>query len=155
MTYLSLRDEDSYIIALAGSNGKIRHPLNSQLIPHGGQVVAAIELHFIRDEASTVLFVRGVLKIPASLGLLNEAAYRLLLDTIRDLLGGAPDLQVLGGVPILILRRSLPGAQIGTTRGKGDFEYVGDDEGGEDVADRGINNADAFVRRPSEEPAAG
>ena len=155
VTHLSLRDENGYIIALSRSNGKVRYPLSPQFVPNSSQVVTAVKLDLVRHEAGAELFIRGVLKVPASLRLLDELTHRLFVSTVRSVINNAPDLQVFRGIPVLVLGRAFPRAQIRATGREGDFENIGDDEGGENMTGRGIHDADTFIGRPGEEATAG
>lgn len=114
-----------------------------------------MELNLVGDKASTVLLVGGVLKVPASLLLLDKATKRLLLAIGNTILDGAPNLQVLGRIAILILSRALPGDEEAAARREANFVDVEDRQGEDELAYRGIDNANGLRRGPAEEAATG
>lgn len=59
------------------------------------------------------------------------------------LLDRTPDLEILHRVPVLILRRTLPGDQVGTEGRETQLEDICGRDGGNDVSDRGVNDRDA------------
>lgn len=92
-TNLAFRNKDGNRMVMgAGSEGVVRSTLNPELVPHLDEVVALVELDLVGDEASTVLLVGGVLKIPPTLLLLDKPSQRLLVSSINAFLDDAPDL---------------------------------------------------------------
>lgn len=137
MPYLALRNEDSNGSILAGRDGEISDPLNSQLVPDLGEVLALVELDFIGDDARAMTLIGGVLKVPARLRLLDEAAHDyIFIFAGHDL----PNLQILHSITIGILGGTLPGDQIGSKRRETQLEDVLRGNGGDNVSDRRIND---------------
>lgn len=124
-------------MGLSRREGKIRHPLHTQLIPNGGQVFALVELNLVGYDAGTQLLVGGILQIPARLRLLDEFAHnRRLFSSLNC----APHLKVLRSIAVLVLARPLPGDHIGSERGEAQLEDVLSDDGRDDVAGGGVDN---------------
>lgn len=145
VTYLALWDENSNVLVLAGREGKVGDALNAQLVPYGAEVVAVVELDLVGDDARAEALILRVLQVPAISRLLDELANGLLLSTIGELLNGAPDLEILGGIAILILGGALPGAQVGTVGGEAEFVDGRDGQRSQDVADGRVDDDDALV----------
>jgi len=117
-SHLALRYEDSDVPVHTRGDGKVGHALGAQFVPDGREVVAIVKLDLIRHHAGAEALVVGVLQVPARCRFLNESAKRLLLGPLVEGFNGAPDLEILSGVSILILGRALPGAQEGASRGE-------------------------------------
>lgn len=145
VTYLALWDEDGNVLVLAGREGKVGDALNAQLVPHGTEVVAVVELDLVGDDARAEALILRVLQVPAISRLLDELANGLLLSIIGELLDGAPDLEVLGSIAILILGGALPGAQVGTVGGEAEIVDGRDGQRSQDVADGRVDDDDALV----------
>ena len=144
-TYLALGNKDSNVLVLAGREGKVRDTLNAQLVPHGAEVVALVELDLVGDDARAETLILSVLQVPAIGRLLHKLANGLLLSIISDLLDGAPDLEVLGRIAILILGGALPGAQVGAVGGEAEIVDLGDGQRSQDMADGRVDDDDALV----------
>ena len=114
--YLALWYEDGDRMILARRDSKVCNALDPQLIPDLGQIVALVDLDFVGDDSSTEFLVKGILQIPACLGLLYESANGLFLNALgRSLLiDDQPDLEILDGVTVVVLGRSLPGDDVGS-----------------------------------------
>lgn len=154
-TNLSLGDKDCDVVTLAGRNGKVSNTFDSKLVPDGAKIVAVVELHLVGDNASAELLVRGVLQIPACLGLLNKPPYGLFLGPFGDIFHGSPDLQVLGCIASFVFRRTLPGAQEGSVGRKGDIVDVRNGYRGQNMTNGCIDDADTFARHPGQISTAG
>lgn len=139
----------------ARSKGEIGSPFNSELVPHLDEIMALIELDLVGDKTSTVLLVGSVLQIPTILVLLDKAAQGLLVLGSNTILNGAPDLQVLGSIAILVLGRALPSDEEGTAGGEANFIDARDRKGEDELTARGIDDADGLGGCPAEETATG
>jgi hypothetical protein len=117
------------VVLAARSKSKVGNTLDSELVPDLDEIVTLVKLDFICNETSTVLLISCVLKVPALLLLLNKAAEGLLVLTRDTFLYDTPDLEVLGGISVLILGRSFPGDDESTARRETEFVDVGDGEG--------------------------
>jgi hypothetical protein len=126
-------------------HGEVRHTLDSQLVPHLGQIMALVDLHLIRDDACAELLVKGILQVPAGLGLLDKLANGISFNALGAslLIDHEPYLEVLAGIAVFIFRRALPGDDIGTERRETDFVDVLSDEGREWYASVCIDDSDS------------
>jgi hypothetical protein len=154
-TYLALGHEDGDALVQARGDGKVGHALDAQLGPDGRQVVAVVELHLVGDDAGAILLVRRILQVPARLRLLDELSERLLLGALGQVLDGAPDLEVLGGVAVFVLGRAFPRAQICPTGREAELVDGRDRERRQHVADRSVDNDDTIARGVGEVSATG
>lgn len=142
---LALRDKDCDSVVLAsGSESEISDSLDAKLVPDSDEIVSLIELHLVGDEACAVLFVGRVLEVPTSLLLLDEAANGLLISGSNTIFDCAPDLQVFGGVAIVILGRTLPRDDKGTLRREAELVDAGHGESENGGAVGGVNDADGL-----------
>ena len=118
---------------------KVRNTLHAQLIPDCGQVVALVELDLVGHGAGAQLLIGSVLQVPSGLRLLDETAHdRVLISGLN----GAPHLQVLNGVSVRILRRTLPGDHVGAERGETQLEHVIGGDGPDGMANGGVDDGD-------------
>jgi hypothetical protein len=153
---LALRDKDGDSMILAArSEGEVGGTLDSELVPDRDEVVALVELDLVCYKTSTVLLISCVLKVPALLLFLNKAAQGLLILTSNALLYNTPDLEVLGGIAILILARALPGNDESATGRETEFVNVEDRERKDLLTSRGINNGDNLRGGPTEVTSTG
>lgn len=140
---------------IAGGEGKVRDALDPQLVPDGSKVVTLVKLDFIGDLAGAELFVGRVLKVPASLRLLDVFAEGLLLSSLDALLDGAPHLEVLGGIAVLVLSGALPGDEEGAAGGETELVDVDDGQRQDVLAIGGVDDGDEFGCGPSKVAATG
>lgn len=87
----------------------------------GTQVGRLVEVHLVGDAAGAELLVECVLQVPSGLGLLDELANDVAVALVVN---GAPDLEVLDSIAVLVLGGSLPGDDVGAERGEAEFEDV-------------------------------
>ena len=80
------------MVSASGSKSVVRSSLYPEFVPDCHEVMVLKELDLIGDEAGAVLLVGRVLKVPASLLLLNEATERLLLISWDALFHDTPNL---------------------------------------------------------------
>lgn len=95
-------------MVLAGRQSEIGHAFNTELVPWIAQIFRLEELDLVGDTASAELLVGRVLQVPAGLRLLHVFADDCALGALSLIRQGLPDLQVLLGVTLIILRRQLP-----------------------------------------------
>ncbi len=74
--------------------------------------MALVELNLVGHKTGAEAFVGSILQVPARHGLLHELSKRLLLSIVGNVLDDAPDLEVLGGIAVLVLGGALPCAQV-------------------------------------------
>lgn len=139
----------------AGSQGKVGDALDSQLVPDGTEIVTFVELDFVGDLTGTELLVGCVLKVPASLRLLDVLAQGQLVGSGNAIFDSTPDLQVLGRISVLVLGRSLPGDEEGAERGEAELEDIEDGEGKNLLAGGSVDNGNNFGARPGKVTATG
>lgn len=75
---------------LTRRNSEVCDSLHADLVPDLGQIVTLVDLHFIGHDSCAEAFVKGVLQVPATLVLLNEATHGLFLGIGRVFLN-SPD----------------------------------------------------------------
>lgn len=143
-TYLALWHKNRNRRVLTRRERKITHALDPQLIPHLGQVIALEELDLVGDDASAEALVGRVLEVPAGLRLLDPAPHDSmgLGGGVGRLLHDLPDLEVLGGVAIGVLGRTLPGDEVGSEGGEAQLEDILGGDGRDDVTDGGVDDGD-------------
>lgn len=153
--YLSLWYEDRDRVVLSWRNSKVRHPLDSQFIPHSPEVLTLVELHLIRDDTSTIPLVVRVLQVPSRLRFLHESSHdvMLFLSRVWSSFDYSPYLQILDSVATFVLRGPLPGYDISPEGREADFVNVLGWKGGYYVPDRCIDdgNSDKTSARSLEE----
>lgn len=137
------------------SQGVARSSFNSKLVPDSDQIVALVELHLVGNESRTVLLIGRILEVPVPLLLLDETSQGPLVLDSDALLEGAPHFEVLGGVAVLILARSLPRDEERTTRGEADLVDIDDGQCQDYLATGGVDDCDGLRRGVAEEAAAG
>lgn len=136
---LALGNEHRNGLSLTRRQCEVRNTLHAQLVPDSRQVIALVELNFVGHSAGAQPLIRSVLQVPASLRLLDEAAHdRVLISGLN----GTPDLQILDGISVLVLRRALPGDHVGAERGEAQLEHVLGRDGADDMAHGRVNNGD-------------
>lgn len=124
----------------------MRDALNPQLVPDSDEVVTLKELDLVGHKAGAEALISRVLEVPAGLRLLHKLAQRLLHGSFGKILNRAPDLEVLGGIAVLVLGRALVGTQESALGREGQLESSHDfGESSQDVADGGIDNRDAII----------
>ena len=143
--YLALRHKNGNVLVETGGNGKVGDALDAQSVPWDREIVAVVELNLIGNEAGAELLVGRVLKVPARHLLLDPLAEGLLDVAIAKFLNGAPDLEVLCCISVLILANALPGADVGAARGEGHLVDEGEGHRRQNVADRGVDDYDAVI----------
>lgn len=108
--------------------------------------MALIKLNLIRHNPSAIALIRRVLQVPTGLRFLDKTTDHcifVLSGSILCLSLDAPHLEVLDSIAILIFRWSLPSNHVCTKGGEAQFEDVVGREGGDDVADGGVDDRDA------------
>ena len=149
---LAFGNEHGHAGVVAGRQSEVRDALDTELVPHGSEVVALVELDLVGDGASAELLVVRVLQVPTSLVLLDKLANNLTFS-LSNLIDGAPHLQVLDRIAILVLGRPLPGDNVCAGRRETELVDVVGRQGGDDVAVGGIDNGHVLNGSPSEEAA--
>jgi hypothetical protein len=147
-----LRNEDCNAGIFAGRQCEIRNTLNTKLVPNVSEIVALVELDLVGHRASAVLLIVGVLQVPAGLGLLDEFADNLPLS-VCGLINGAPHLQVLGRVSVLVLGRSLPCDDVCASRRETKLINVVGGQSGDDVASGCVDHSHVLNRGEGKEAA--
>jgi hypothetical protein len=109
-------------------------------------------LDLVGHRASAVLLIVGVLQVPAGLGLLNKFADNLPFS-VCGLVDGAPHLQVLGRVSVLILGRPLPCDNVCASRRKSELVNVVGGQGGDDVSGGCVHHGHVLDRGEGKEAA--
>lgn len=142
-------------MALTRGQGEVGEALDTQLIPDSTEIMALEKLYFVRHAAGAKLFVARVLQIPARGRLLYEFSNGFFLGSLGCVVNGAPDLQILRGITILILARTLPGAEESAARRKGNLEYVHNGDGGQDLGTGSIDDGNGIRSGPSDIATAG
>lgn len=137
------------MVLASGSESEVSGSLDPKLVPDSDKIMRLVELHLVGDEAGTVLFVGSVLKVPASLLLLDEAANGLLIGGSNTILDGAPDLQVLGGVTILIFGRTLPRDEKRALGREAELVNVKNGQSENGGTGSGVNDVDTLRRSPA------
>jgi hypothetical protein len=91
-------------VILARRNGEVRYAFHTQFVPHLGQILAFVDLHFVRHNPRTEPLVERVLKVPARLRLLHEFAncFLLCFIPIGSVLDNSPDFEILKRIASLI-----------------------------------------------------
>lgn len=147
---LSLWHEDGDRVVFPWRYGKFRDTLHPQFVPNFGQIVAFVDLDFICDHSGTELLIECVLQVPTSLVLLHELAYCLSLRVVagRRIFNDAPDFEVLDCVTRFIFRRSLPGYDVGSQRGKSKLIDILRRQRVDDVSFRRIDYVDTRRDQP-------
>ena len=155
LTYLPFRYKDCNSVVLeARGEGVAGSALHAKLIPNRDQIVALVELDLIGDEPGAVLLICRILQVPVTLLLLDEAANGLLLRTGNAVLSGTPDLEVLGGVTVLILAGPLPCDDEAAAGREADFVDIEDGQAHDLTTGGGINDSHILGGSPAKEPAA-
>jgi hypothetical protein len=149
---LAFGDEHGHTGVVAGRQSEVRNALDTELVPYGSEVIALVELNLVGDGASAELLVVRVLQVPASLVLLDKLANNLTFS-LSNLINGAPHLQVLDRIAILVLGRPLPGDDVCAGGREAELVDVIGRQGGDDVAVGSIDNGDVLNGSPSEEAA--
>lgn len=156
MAYLPLRNKYCHIVGRSRRKGEVRYAFDPQLVPNSLEVVALVELDLVGDETGTEFLVGRVLQVPAALRFLNKLAQRLLGCSVRKILDGTPDLEVLGSVTVLVFGGPFQGGEEGTQRGEAQLVDEGKaGQRGDGGSSGGIDDAHAVIRSESKVTTTG
>lgn len=137
------------MVLASGSESKVSDSLHAKLVPDGDEIVRLIKLHLVGDEAGAVFFVGSVLEVPASLLLLDETTEGLLIGSGNTILNCAPNLQVLGGIAVVVLGRTLPRDEEAALGREAKLVDVEDRQCEDGSAGGGINDVDSLGGSPA------
>lgn len=128
-----------------GRYRKLRDTFNSELVPDGAKVSALVELDFVRDHASTIPLIIGVLQVPPCLVLLDELTDNGPVGIVsgRNIFNNAPDFEVLDRISYLVFGRSLPRNDESAEGREPELVDIVSGYGGYNVADRGVYNVNS------------
>ncbi len=88
--------------------------------------MALVDLHLVRNHSGAELLVKGVLQVPACLGFLHESTDSLFLHPFCGsfLINDEPDFEILDGIAVFVLGRSLPGDDVSAEGIEAQLEHV-------------------------------